>query len=66
MAHHAESTGAGQSTGEKAGGAGAKSKGKYTNCGMAGYKPKDRTKGTQSPVGDVDQKPPRDQPKAGW
>ena len=60
--------GVGQGDGKKKGGAGAKVKGKCNNCGKTGHKSKDCTKGTQHPVhvGNVDQKPPRDQSKKDW
>ena len=56
----------GQGDGEKKGGAGAKFKGKCNNCGKTGHKSKDCTKGPKNPVGNVDQKPPRDQSKKDW
>ena len=53
--------GVGQSDWKRKGGAGGKFKGKCKNCGKTGHTSKDCTKGKQNPVGNVDQKPPRDQ-----
>ena len=58
--------GVGQGDGKTNGGGSAKSKGKCNNCGKTGHNSKNCTKGKQSPVVNVDQKPTRDQSKKDW
>ena len=58
--------GVGQGDRKNKGGAGAKFKGKCNNCGKTRHKSKDCTKGTQNPVGNINQKPLCNHSKKDW